>query len=160
MPKPAAYEIAVQSGLAILSAFANTVGTRQAVLSSYGGTIVSISFQPRPQGVNWAAEHALSRGDVTSMFPHDDGMHVEVSDMLHLAAKVAHATCRCQSGQMVDAVTTFTFDPQDGPASVQVREASGREYHANLLPQYLRSWPAGQFPRVTTDERRIRYALK
>src|ERR1700722_5903183 len=97
IPNPAAYEIAVQSGLAILSTFANTVGTRQAVLSSYAGTIISISFHPRPYGVNWTAEHALSQGEVTTMFPHDHGMHVEVSDMLHLAAKVAHATCRCQS---------------------------------------------------------------
>ena len=134
MPKPAAYETAVRTGLAILAAFANAVGTKQAVLSSYGGLMTSISFQPRPYGVNWTVDHALAQGDIHTEFTNRHGIYVEVSDMLHLASKVAHATCRCQAGQMVDAVTKFTFDPHDGPASVLVREVSGREHHVNLLP--------------------------
>ena len=61
-------------------------------------------------------------------------MHVEVSDMLHLAAKVTLAITRCQAGWMVDAITTFTFDQYAGTVSVLVREISGREYRADLIP--------------------------
>ena len=132
-PKPAAYEIAIQTSLAILEAFAATVGTRQAVLSSEGGRFTSISFQPRPYGVNWTAEHALTVGDVDETFHRVHAMHVEVSDMLHLAAKVTLAITRCKAGWMVDAITTFTFDQYAGTVSVLVREIGGREYCADLI---------------------------
>jgi hypothetical protein len=104
------------------------------VLSSEGGRFTSISFQPRPYAVNWTAAHALAVGDVDKMFHKVHAMHVEVSDMLHLAAKVALAITRCQAGWMVDAVTTFTFDPYVGGVSALVRETSGREYRADLIP--------------------------
>ena len=134
-PKEAAYEIAIQSSLAILEAFAAIVGTRQAVLSSKNGRFTTISFQPRPYGVNWTAEHALTLGNVDEMFHKvHNAMHIEVSDMLHLAAKVTLAIARCQAGWMVDAVTTFTFDQYAGTVSVLVREISGRECRADLIP--------------------------
>ena len=132
-PKEAAYEIAVQSGLAIIEAFAATVGTRQAVLSSFNGRFTSVSFQPMPYGVNWTAQHALTPGETEMIFHKSSGMHIEVADMLHLAPKVALAIVRCQAGQMVDAVTTFMFDWYAGTASVLVREMSGREYRADLI---------------------------
>ena len=116
-PRPAAYETAIQSSLAILEAFAATVGTKQAVLSSQGGRFTSISFQPRPYGVNWTAEHALTLGETEMIFHKARGMHIEVADMLHLAAKVTLAITRCQAGRMVDAVTTFTFDQYAGTVS-------------------------------------------
>ena len=103
------------------------------MLSSEGGRFTSISFQPRPYGVNWTAEHALTLGDVERSFTKSMRMHIEVSDMLHLAAKVTLAITRCQAGRMVDAVTTFTFDQYAGTVSVLVREISGREYRADLI---------------------------
>jgi hypothetical protein len=133
-PKPADRQTAIQSSLAILGAFAAVIGTRQAVLSSEGGHITSISFQPRPFGVNWTAEHAISCLDFDPLYPALRAMHVEVPDILHLARKVVHVIAGCQAGQMVDAVTTFAFQHTPLMVNVLIRETSGRLHQAELLP--------------------------
>lgn len=133
-PKDIQYQTALQNGLALLAAGAAAFGTRQAVLSSKDGLVRSISFQPRPFGVNWTAIHALDPGLTVEIFGERPyGMFVEVSDILFLASKVMHLITQNQAGRIVDAVGTFLFFREPIGADVVVREvSSGRIYTAAL----------------------------
>ena len=59
-PKQKVYDAAIQSGLAVLGAFARQVGTSQAIVRIAGGAPEAISFQPRPFGANWTREHGIT----------------------------------------------------------------------------------------------------
>jgi hypothetical protein len=106
-PKPKDREAAIQCGLAFLGEFAALADTRQAIVSAAKGHPRSISFQPRPDGFNWTAEHAISGPD-DSMLTR--GAAVGNEDVLFLAAKVACAVGGYQAGQMPDLTATFSFD--------------------------------------------------
>lgn len=135
-PKDAQYQTALQQGLILLAAGAAAFGTRQAVLSSKDGLVRSISFQPRPFGVNWTALYALDEGLTVEIFgERPKGMHVEISDILFLSSKVMHLITQNQAGRIIDAVGTFLFFNDPIGADVVVREVgSGRLYHAALAP--------------------------
>jgi hypothetical protein len=95
-PKPKLYDAAIQPGLAILGAFAQQMGTRQAIVRLENGKPSAISFQPRPFEANWTREHALSPEalhDPTTdrLLLSDTLPRVSTGDMVHLAAKIALA---------------------------------------------------------------------
>jgi len=87
IPKDAAYDVAIRSGLTILQAFAATAATRQIIVRFTGGRTQAVSFQPRPSNANWTADHLLQPGPLLD--PDQDpltaggGMpQVRTSDML------------------------------------------------------------------------------
>lgn len=127
-PKTKVFDEAIQSGLAVLAAFAHAAGTRQAVVRLGEGQLQAISFQPRPHGANWTAAHAIAPLELwdnrTDPLPTPDsaqapaGMMVEMSTrgILHLAGKTAKAIARLHGehdntpkGFVSDATVTFEF---------------------------------------------------
>jgi hypothetical protein len=132
-PKPADHLTAIQAGLALVGAFAGTFGTHQAIVSSRHCWIDRISFQPRPESMNWTAQHAISPQELV----HRSTMPYEVSleDFLHLAAKVVYAVARRNAGAMPDATATYTFSQtwETVQVDVVVREhVDNQIYRANL----------------------------
>jgi hypothetical protein len=112
-PKPKLYDAAIQPGLAILGAFAQQMGTRQAIVRLEDGAPSAISFQPRPFEANWTREHALSPhalADPTTdrLLLSDTLPRVSTGDMLHLAAKVALAVVDKTEAE-ANGTATFQF---------------------------------------------------
>lgn len=112
-PKPKQRVDAIQAALALLAAFARTYDTHQAIITARDRWVRAISFQPRPEGLNWTAEYALHP------VPNGDDRHpgeaarVSVEDLLHLAAKVACVIGGFQPGAIpVDFTATLVFNPQ------------------------------------------------
>lgn len=133
-PKPAAQAVAIQRGLALLAAFAACSGTHQIIVSSQGGWIRSISFQPRPFNMSWTAEHAITP---TSLVTRTAAFQVSVEDILHLAAYVTYAISGCNAGQIVDLTATLKFlqQPDSGAllaTAVLYQHASRQTLHATL----------------------------
>jgi hypothetical protein len=115
-PKPAVYDQAVQSGLAILASFARQAGTQRAITPLRNGIAQKVSFQPRPFDANWTATHALHPPEFCD--PKQDPMtrddprlpQVSIADMLHLARKVAVAFTRSRDDlRTIDGTATFEF---------------------------------------------------
>jgi hypothetical protein len=135
--KAADHQAAIQRSLALLGAFAAAIGTKQAIVSTENGTVRSISFQPRPYAMNWTAAYAIDPVELTRSTPREP-YSVEIEDMLHLAAKIAHAVSGHNIGQMPDGVTTFGFFDgvlglQRASAEVIVRPLCGPAKYAAWL---------------------------
>jgi hypothetical protein len=124
-PKPAAYDQAVQSGLAIAASFARIAGSQRVIIPVRNGIASSISIQPRPwQQANWTAEHGLSSGLVE---PCDDPMtaddpnrlpRVSTSDVMHLMRKVALAFVSAQDICSFPGTVTIEFtNDRDQPSA-------------------------------------------
>jgi hypothetical protein len=123
VPKDKDFDVAIQSGLTILQAFAATAATRQIIVRFTGGRTQAVSFQPRPSNANWTADHLLQPGSLLD--PDQDpltaggGMpQVRTSDMLFLAHKVAwvHATRALKVDAVPDGTATFQFEQtNEGP---------------------------------------------
>jgi hypothetical protein len=125
-PKQATFDAAIQSGLAILSRFAATVGTHQAIVRIERGSPEVISFQPRPLGgANWTRTHcispvALQNGWTDPLRTHDefDGRTslttaVGTRDILHLASGVAIALGRqVERHTHPSGTATLIFNPR------------------------------------------------
>ena len=119
-PKPQAYDAAIQTGLAILGAFAGAMNTRQAIVRIDSGQLAAISFQPRPFAANWNREHALSPGALVD--PMTDPLTltsqrpiVSTGDMIHLAGKIAMAVAGMASNSaQADGTVTFEFGTAAG----------------------------------------------
>lgn len=133
-PKPADRAQAIQAGLALIGAFAALFGTRQAIVSSHHCRIDRISFQPRPEGMNWTGEHAIAPPALVhraSIRQYD----VSLEDFLHLSAKVVYAVTDRHAGAMPDATATYTFGATDDTIMValSVREHANGTYRIALL---------------------------
>jgi hypothetical protein len=126
-PKPAAFDAAIQAGLAILASFAWVIGTRQAIVRISDGQRQAISFQPRPFGTNWTAEHAISPVSLHSnvldplLAPSppiearaQPRLEVPTRDILHLAGKTALVLMNSTGGEHKTGHVTFVFD-NSGP---------------------------------------------
>lgn len=127
-PKPKDRAAAVKCGMALLGSFAFCTNTRQAIITTWDGHPRSISFQPRPQGLNWNVPHCI-------YIPTDAEISaksaVETEDMLFLAPKIACAVGGYQAGQMPDLTATFSFGFfEPGDARVIIREDEGRTHEA------------------------------
>jgi hypothetical protein len=123
-PKLVARQASIQKALALLGAFAATLGTRQAIVSCERGLPRSISFQPQPDGLNWTAKHALScKHDI----PQPIGL-VEIHDFMFLAVKTICAVAHYQMGYMRDGTATFHFAlPGKTLCALIVRETLSRQ---------------------------------
>jgi hypothetical protein len=105
----------IQTGLAVLGAFARAVNTRQAIVRIERGQLAVISFQPRPFAANRNHGHALSPGALAD--PMTDPLNltsqqptVSTSDMIHLVGKTAMAVAGVASnGPQTDGTVTFEF---------------------------------------------------
>lgn len=107
--KPAAHTNAVRRALAVLTSFGAAARINQVIVSSSGGWIRSISFQPRPHGINWSAEYAITPLQVIEKH-HTGGFEsVTVEDIIHLAGKLACAVTGYNAGEMPDATATIVF---------------------------------------------------
>jgi hypothetical protein len=143
-PKPAATNLAVQRSLTMLAAFAAACHMGQgyqAVVSSENGWVTSISFQPRPYGMNWTAKHAIDPPEAVLRAGPRSDLEVSIEDVLHLAAKVVHAVAGYQAGALPDLTATYRFGRMrlmslDEVPSVNLivreHEPSVMVYHANL----------------------------
>jgi hypothetical protein len=139
-PSPKDAARAIQRALALLTVFAHAVGTRQAIVSIVDGWPQRISFQPRPFGLNWTADHAVDPVAIPSRW-HEAPVFYEVSieDMLHLAPKIAFAVSETNIGRPLNAVATFLFERVPGLATdldhllswVTVRPRDGRDWTAH-----------------------------
>jgi hypothetical protein len=137
VPTEKVYEAAVQNGLALLGAFAATLGTKQAIVSSRGRWIDRISFQPRPDGMNWNAAHAISPEYLVQKRASDPNQAVSLEDFLFMAAKTTYVVARRSAGAIPDITATFAFDvASDGAPTVDgvVREHGAQTHNASLLP--------------------------
>jgi hypothetical protein len=119
-PKDKDYDEAIQSGLAILHVYAANTGTRQAIVRLKNGHTDAISFQPRPLGANWTAQHllqpqALLDPDKDPLTAAGSLPEVSTFDMLHMAGKVARAFAMRSVGPKVppNGVATFEFAKAD-----------------------------------------------
>ena len=112
-PPDRAYDAAEQQGLAILAAFASAAGVRQAILRADGSIVRSVSFQPRPEGLNWTAEYAIA--PIEKQLAHP----ISAADVLHLAVKVMDAALRCQWFHAPAGTGTFIFERsfEDAPSA-------------------------------------------
>jgi hypothetical protein len=109
-PKSADSAKAIQAGLALLGAFASGFGTRQAIVSSRNGWIDRISFQPRPEGINWTAAYAISPQAPVRRASTAIPYAVSIEDFLHLSAKVIYAVAGYNAGAIPDVTATYAFD--------------------------------------------------
>jgi hypothetical protein len=134
MPAEKAYETATQLGLALLGAFAAAVGTKQAIVSSRGRWIDRISFQPRPDGMNWTAEHAIDPQNLVQRRPPDPNQNVQIEDFLFMAAKTTYVIGRHQAGTIPDTTATFAFG--ESTQGYPWVEAVVRELRTNAAPRY------------------------
>jgi hypothetical protein len=127
-PKQKLRDAAVQNGLAILSAFAGAVGTKQVIVTSANGYVRSISFQPRPFDFCWTARFGMA--PLEQLTGHDVG----IDAMLFMAAKTTCAAAHYQWEHMPDATATLMFDHLGNlpTATLLVRETSSREHRAAL----------------------------
>jgi hypothetical protein len=114
-PKPKDYATAVQSGLAILAAYANATGTKQAIVRFTKGKTDAISFQPRPSGANWTKQHALTGIDRAHdpMVETNEYEAVTTADILFLAEKtVLTFIGEHTNPSIISGTATFVFfDP-------------------------------------------------
>jgi len=115
VPKDKVYDEAIQSGLAILHVYAANTGTHQAIVRLMNGHTDAISFQPRPLGANWTAQHllqpqALLDSDKDPLTTAGGLPEVSTLDMLHMAGKVARAFAMCSVGPKVPSNGTATFE--------------------------------------------------
>jgi hypothetical protein len=131
-PKPVVYANGVQAGLALVGAFAAGFGTHQAIVSSKDGWIDRISFQPRPESMNWTASHAISPQALVHRSPIS--YEVSIEDFLHLAAKVVYAVVAANAGAIPDVTATYAFRHTDETILVDlvVRELDGQSHRASL----------------------------
>lgn len=135
--KPANHQNAIRRALTILTAFAAAARINQAVVSSSGGWIRSISFQPRPHNMNWTADYAIDPPQEIEKH-HTDGFEaVTIEDILHLAGKLACAVTGYNAGEMPDATATIVFLNVNAGlhARVVIREKeTGVIHRAELRP--------------------------
>lgn len=140
-PKPKAYDVAIQQGLALLGAFAQEVGARQAIVRLEDGRPTAISFQPRPFGANWTRDHALSPEalhDPTTdrLLLSDTLPRVSTGDMVHMAAKITLAVVDKHEADP-NGTATFQFSadsPRDPEVHVTYRsKASNAPRHEESL---------------------------
>jgi len=139
-PREKTFDAAIQSGLAILSSFAATVGTHQAIVRIERGAPEAISFQPRPfSGANWVRPHSISpvaiQADLTDPLLEIDPidarstltMPVSTRDVLHLAGKVATVLAlQAEHRTLPSGTATFIFT-KDGATP------TGRVVYRSLL---------------------------
>lgn len=130
-PKPKVYETAIQSGLAIVTAFAVATSVRQAIVRIAAGRIDALSFQPRPFAANWTAAHALAPPALHNratdpLVAGTPRPSIETSDMISLCGKVAllvnYRAFGLDIGAATDGTTTFGFAP--APAALVVFRAA------------------------------------
>jgi hypothetical protein len=127
-------DLAIQASFTLLAAFAFACGTKQVIVSSADGYTRSISFQPRPFGMNWTVRYAIYPAHLV----HRDEPRriVTVEDMLYLAAKLVHAISGHVMGEMPDGTATLQFFgdltvPGLTAAYAVVRPRSGAASHAS-----------------------------
>jgi hypothetical protein len=131
-PKPKVYEAAIQSGLAIVTAFALATGVKQAIVRLAAGRIDALSFQPRPFAANWTATHALAPPALHNratdpLVAGTPRPSLETADLLSLCGKVALLLnyrafgLDIDNGAVTDGTTTFGFAP--APAALVVFRA-------------------------------------
>ena len=142
--KPAAHENAIQSGLSVLAAFASAIGTKQVLVRLSGDHIRAISFQPRPFGCNWTAEHAISpasfHNDPSDPLLEGTDMFgvasvISTRKVVGLAGRVALALAHRANDWDPQGQCTFEFWTQDGiPAARAVwRSRQGTPRFERLL---------------------------
>jgi hypothetical protein len=146
-PKPAAYDQAIQQGLAILAAFAAATGTQRAIVPLHGGAAGKTSLQPRPWDVNWTPKHALSPPEFTDptkdpLTRDDHGLpRVSAGDFVHLPRKLALAFIGAHSEQLagISGVATFEFQLDDqGRSDVRLILRDRRKPHDPPVMELLR----------------------
>lgn len=130
-PKAKIYDEAIQSGLAILAAFAQQAGTNQAIVRLTDKWFDSISFQPRPSGANWTAEHAITPEALHEpltdpLIGENNWAAVWTGDMLHLAGKTALAYAHKNHNGEGTATFEFFETAQGGPCARLVYRPLGR----------------------------------
>jgi hypothetical protein len=103
-------------GLALLASFAHRAGTQHAIVRINEGTSLAVSFQPRPWGANWTAEHAL-QPDALVDDPYRDPLTadgrrplVTTADILHLSRLVAFTFVKADETSSHKANGTATFE--------------------------------------------------
>jgi hypothetical protein len=135
-PQPAekAYEAAIQKALALLGAFAVAFEVNQAIVRSSRRWIDSISFQPRPEGMNWTAKHAIAPADLVHHANSQHAYDVALEDFLFLAAKVTYVISRRPAGALPDTVATYAFRLFGDVPAV---EGVVRELSPNVSPRYV-----------------------
>lgn len=109
----------IQRTLALIGAFAAVIGTHQAVISTDEGWVRDISLQPRPRGMNWTAQHALSPQQLSQTVPRFD-YSVDWDDFLFLCAKAVHIVAGYNAGKMPNTTATIDF-AREHDASIGVR---------------------------------------
>lgn len=135
-PKPKLRDDALQACLALLAAFARAYGTAQAVVTARAQWVRAISFQPRPEGMNWTARYALDPLPGHPVRDPGEASRVTIADMLHLAAKASCVLAGYQAGAIAEDYTA-TFQFRRGETlgcAVVLREHSGRVVRAALQP--------------------------
>jgi hypothetical protein len=120
--KPIAVDLAIQRGLTVMAAFVEALGLSdgQAIMSSTDGWIKSISFQPRPFGLNWTAQHAIDPPEAVLAAQSRNDYVVDVEDLLHLAAKLVYAICGYNAGVIPDLTATMGFSRADDRVGITV----------------------------------------
>lgn len=103
---------AVRSAFHLLEAFARLHETQQVIITTHRGWPCSVSFQPRPWGMNWTAEHAITFADPAHNIPAAEPVcSVTYEDLAHLAVKAVHAATARQLGKAGDMTATISFVP-------------------------------------------------
>jgi hypothetical protein len=103
--KPAVREEAIQKGLALLGAFGTVFDVKQVVVSTKDGQVDRVSFQPRPNGLNWTARHAISPEAMTRI--PASPFEVTGVDFIALAAKLVYAIGGYNAGFIPDVTATY-----------------------------------------------------